>query len=273
MPSRPGVAAKPMPDVTEPNQNTQELEQTVESLLQQAQSSVQRVGQRLAEPSGPPPQTAHPVGPAPRAAEGLGPSVDQMIKPAAAPEAAQAASIQSLDAELAKLADNLVEGGFEDATNVLADVPAPPAAEVTAAEETPIDEPALDEEPEPEATEAVADEAEPETEVAAAEPAAVKAEEEQAGIWKALEPPVLAGLAKVSGPVRGKPKVVRDLVGWLAVMTVFWALCVWGYIMIRKPGTPEKPEKAEAVKATGKHEEAAKPAAHPEKKTANAEHH
>jgi len=47
---------------------------------------------------------------------------------------------------------------------------------------------------------------------------------------------VAAALAK---PLAGKPKMVRDTVGWLGLNTIFLATLVWGYrLMLQKPEQP-----------------------------------
>jgi hypothetical protein len=49
-----------------------------------------------------------------------------------------------------------------------------------------------------------------------------------------------AGVAAVlAKPLAGKPKMVRDTVGWLGLNTIFLATLVWGYrLMLQKPEQP-----------------------------------
>lgn len=42
-------------------------------------------------------------------------------------------------------------------------------------------------------------------------------------------------LVLLSKPLEGKPPRVRDSIGWVAIWTLFLAVCVWAYLMIRSP--------------------------------------
>lgn|GEM_PF-2510191 len=48
-------------------------------------------------------------------------------------------------------------------------------------------------------------------------------------------------LVLLSKPLEGKSPRVRDSIGWMAIWTLFLALCVWAYLAVRTPppGTPD----------------------------------
>lgn len=54
---------------------------------------------------------------------------------------------------------------------------------------------------------------------------------------------IVVGLAHraaelASAPLNGKPRVVRDSVGWVAVCTMFMAGCLWAAVLLRSPYSP-----------------------------------
>gem|GEM_PF-6897691 len=56
---------------------------------------------------------------------------------------------------------------------------------------------------------------------------------------------VLKGL---SAPLRSQPVMVRDTLGWVALATMFWAGCLWAYmLLLYKPPMPEPPSNAVAI--------------------------
>lgn len=56
------------------------------------------------------------------------------------------------------------------------------------------------------------------------------------GVAARAAPIAITGLAAVSKPLEGKPRIVRDTVGWLALWTLFLGGCVWIYILfVHKP--------------------------------------
>jgi hypothetical protein len=64
-----------------------------------------------------------------------------------------------------------------------------------------------------------------------------------------------SGLATTfAKPLAGKPKIVRDTVGWLGLNTIFLATLVWGYrLMLQKPEQPVATKSPIALIAEGGH--------------------
>jgi hypothetical protein len=59
-------------------------------------------------------------------------------------------------------------------------------------------------------------------------------------------------LSTLSMPMRSQPVAVRDTLGWVALATLFWAACLWAYMLLfYKPPTPAPPSNATALVATG----------------------
>jgi hypothetical protein len=50
-------------------------------------------------------------------------------------------------------------------------------------------------------------------------------------IGRAAVPAVLSVMAAASAPLAGRPKVVRDTVGWIAIWTAFLSLSLWTYLL------------------------------------------
>ncbi|QYU68436.1 hypothetical protein J4558_27170 [Leptolyngbya sp. 15MV] len=57
-----------------------------------------------------------------------------------------------------------------------------------------------------------------------------------------------------SKPVEKQPKHVRDAIGWLALVNVFFALMVWVYVGFLRPSTPPPPPPLPAVAKAGSDE-------------------
>lgn len=161
--------------------------------------------------------------------------------------------IAALDDQLARLTDELLAG------EPGADVPTPAPAEATepvsqSAPAAPEASPA----PGPESAPAPAAESAPPAVAVAAAPAAVAVAAPSSPVAPAKPEgmPVGArlraalqrrseGLAAVfAKPLAGKPKMVRDTVGWLGLNTIFLATLVWCYRLILQK--PEQPVSAKA---------------------------
>lgn len=91
-------------------------------------------------------------------------------------------------------------------------------------------------------------------------------------LLKAVEPPLLKAAAAISKPLSSKPKLVRDIVAGAALITLFWAGCVWLYVLaLQPPAGPSAPKAHEETAdagggAAGGHGEAKKDAGHGAKK-------
>lgn len=58
-------------------------------------------------------------------------------------------------------------------------------------------------------------------------------------------------LNTLSMPLRSQPVAVRDTLGWVALATLFWATCLWAYMLLfYKPPMPEPPSNPTALVAT-----------------------
>lgn len=171
--------------------------------------------------------------------------VDEMV------DSAQAASdpgdIDSLDSELADLADELLDGVFEDTDGNVAltteELAQSESEDAPAHEEPATAEPAQEApkqaEPEkPAAKEASAQKPEPKPEPASVAADASEpdegAEEEpsrRAGLGRLVGAGVLPHAAKfvlvLNAPLEDRPKIWRDSVGWVALWTGFLALMIW----------------------------------------------
>jgi len=56
---------------------------------------------------------------------------------------------------------------------------------------------------------------------------------------RTVGPIARAGLAAMSAPLSGRPRIIRDTVGWFAMWTMFLAACVWAYLLfVHQPATP-----------------------------------
>jgi len=232
-----------------PAGSTDELASSVDALLSQIEESCERVQQELAGASAPAPASeaaTDAIAETPTSTHGSAPA---QAEPAAAPKPEPAsAEIGSLDAELSRLAESMLSepefGG------------APPAAEREPEPSSPdrVDDidaaagvaaaPAPPPAPPPPA---VAPKAPPQP---AAEVAPERTSDDTAGLGLDVEArprvgvgAMVAGVARraaelASAPLNGKPRVVRDSVGWAAVCTMFMAGCLWTAVLLRSPYTP-----------------------------------
>ncbi|MEO0631953.1 MAG: hypothetical protein AAFY46_14700, partial [Planctomycetota bacterium] len=187
-----------------------------------------------------------------------------------------AASVEDLDAELAGLADELLEGDFDDVDDVIEagnpsePVPLPTEAEPEAAHETEDDEPSLTGEVAESGTSTASDDAsigrdETDTDVDASvatdDSLAVVASLGDAATPDAQPEPLVQSAAAVearpavpalkrisafayetavraSKPLDGKPTYVRDIVGWFAAVTLFNAVAVWAFWVLGREPDP-----------------------------------
>ncbi len=182
------------------------------------------------------------------------------------PESSSPDTVEDLDAELADLADELLEGDFDDVDDVLAagnptepiPPPEPEAAEAAEDEQAPASEPAspepaADAEPgtdaEPsQATEpepgSVADQREPdEAPVEARAPTETAAlDAAPGGLKHRLTTAVYEAAVAANKPLDAKPTYARDIVGWFAAVTLFNALAVWVFfLLVRSPDPGPSP--------------------------------
>lgn len=54
-------------------------------------------------------------------------------------------------------------------------------------------------------------------------------------IAKPFAPIAAKAVMLISKPLEGKPPKVRDSIGWVAIWTMFLAVCVWAYVLLRPP--------------------------------------
>ncbi|MEN0019817.1 MAG: hypothetical protein AAF747_02920 [Planctomycetota bacterium] len=138
---------------------------------------------------------------------------------------------------------------FDDSTPMLLDEEPEPQSKAESA-------PEADAEPEPEATtaeapaDAATDEAQPKpASDSAAEPAPVEHSAEpgkaktpgrrRSALRPKLEAVAAKALAPVADLVQDQPPKIRDSLGWIGSITVFWALCLWAYVLLfRSPSVP-----------------------------------
>lgn len=155
--------------------------------------------------------------------------------PGAAPAAASD-RIESLDAELAGIADDVIAGEFANESEVLtgeAQAVAPAA------------------EPAPAPVEAAVPAAPVVAPVAVATPVvapvAVAPKPALAGPRAAEPSAVLRLMWAISSPLRGKPQHVRDAAGWIALVQAFLALWVVSYVLFFRSNEPPLPTAAAPV--------------------------
>ena len=234
-PSNAAVAAQPEnPAPLSPDDD--ELLKSVQRLLKEVPAGP---GVRPSTPPTPPESAELELPP-----DFVAPAVEPTKRPSPPEDASR---IESLDQELAGLADELIstelaaepapEEGAETLAGAVQAAAAPPeAAPETAPEPVPelAPTPAAIPEPEP-------------------------APEPRPRRRLTLEPvlrPLLAACAAISAPLRDKPQHVRDIVGWNALWLAFLGGCVWMYVLfIRSPEPPVPsllPTKAAAVHAGDK---------------------
>jgi hypothetical protein len=68
-----------------------------------------------------------------------------------------------------------------------------------------------------------------------------------------------AAATALARPLQNRPQYVRDMVGWVAMVNFFLAVCVWVYLLaIRSPVAPDPdPLPAASAKAESGHAEGA----------------
>lgn len=237
---------------------------------------------------------AAPVSAAPTEADDLAKAVERLIQeapPASAEPATTPKKIEALDAQIADLADDLIAGEFADENNVLqGQIGEPPAKEappppVSTEQPMALPTPPPAPEPTPKAEQPVAT-VEPERPAppapkaptspgfarAAAKSAAKVAAAHGTKAASRLKPLVIKVLELISSPLSDKPKYIRDLVGWLALWTLFVSISLWGYVLFfrsAKPPevvTPVAAAESESAKSEGGHGESK--SGHGEKKDA-----
>lgn len=67
------------------------------------------------------------------------------------------------------------------------------------------------------------------------------------GVGSRVRPLGARALIVLSKPLEGKPPQVRDSIGWVALWTLFLAVCVWAYAMLRPAPVPPNDGRASAV--------------------------
>jgi len=173
-------------------------------------------------------------------------AVIEVVTPVAAGAPPETARIDSLDAELAGLADSLISDEFAEEVEAPIDPPAAATTLPTVSETAPT--PSA---PPPLAGQVAA----PAAKAAPAAVAPVEAAAPVAATRKRLLPGAPGALALramtvLSGPLRNKPKHIRDAVGWMAAVNAFLALCVWGYVFVFRSSNPPLPPAKQVSHAT-----------------------
>ncbi len=238
------------PDAPEPHP----AEQAIDELEQQLEDLIDAGADQAEEPE------AETPGPKAGAAE---------PDAAAAPEADD---LEDLDQQIAALTDELLEGDFVDAAGEAVETSTPPAPQEASPEPEAEPQPATptskqsgsaqsNESDKPEdAVEASADQREdeapapaarPATQRETARPAASKPAASASGSPHPVVVVVLATAKKAeagarsladlaSTPLKNRPKIVRDTVGWFGLWTLFLAICVWVTLaFFRSPDHPQ----------------------------------
>lgn len=249
-PSEPAAPeAGPAPE----SQVAEDLDQRVESLLQQMEDAAKRAAGLAAE-SEAADAARGPLGPAPAEAE-LASQVDQLLAEASGAAPAEPESIGSLDEELAKLASDLMEGDFASDTPVpsapsefRSSAPVPARPDPTIGDPPPIRHaaPAARVAPAPEPAPPPVPKGPPlwRRVLSAAGRGVVMiadAIRRHTPTLLALLEPIAFRLASlISAPLRNRPALVRDAVGWIAIGTAFWASCLFVYFLFMyEPDAPK----------------------------------
>lgn len=277
-----------MPEVTQETQVTEDLDQRVESLLKQMEDAAKRAAAIATETEA---DEAAAAGPATPVESDLASQVDQLLAEAASGSAPAEApqSIGSLDDELAKLASELIEGDVEG------DAPPPPA--IRPAPSAPAAAPLREVSRAPAAPDPTIGDPPVVRRHAASLPKPTPPAPPKTPLWRRvisgakviagatiaavrrhtptllafLEPIAYRIAALISSPLRNRPALVRDAVGWVALGTTFWASCLFVYFMfIFEPEAPHPTSAAvglvDPAKPEAEHEPAE--AAHEAKKEA-----
>lgn len=222
--------AEPAPAGARAEQALAEVEENLGDLLEQVSAEVRPVE------SGP--------ASAPAPAQPTGATLPEAAASGGEERPNPGMSLEMLDAELAKLASQLVDSDF-DAT------PGAPEPQPTGEPRHPAAPPPsapVHREP---ADSAPAHDTSPPPSVRPSLRSRLAAAGSLAGTAGRATSPVVLRVARVlSRPLDARPPIVRDAVGWCALVTAFWAIAVWTYILIfRKPNTP-RPTEAPVVIST-----------------------
>ena len=183
---------------------------------------------------------------------------------------AETGKIESLDAELAGLADDLIAGEFADEETVLKEesdkvsaAPAPDSASAAVAGAVVAEVAAKAVETQPASAPAAPLKAKQVAEPTPKKDVAVPA--------RTSEPFVLLRLAAaISAPLRNQPAYVRGMVAWIALVNAFLALCVWAWVLVFRPTEAPVPAPAEHGEKAA---HAEKPVGHDAKKPPKSEGH
>lgn len=255
-PAKPELAAAPPAGGSPESRIAEDLDQRVETLLRQMETAAKRAAGIAVEIEA---AEADPAAftPAPLEAE-LASQVDQLLAEASDSAPAEPESIGSLDEELAKLASDLMEGDFASDTPVPS-APSefrssPPAA--AARPDPTIGDPPPIRHAAPAPRVAPAPAPEPGSPPVPKGPPLWRRVISSVGrgvAWVAgavrrhtptllaiLEPIAFRLASLISAPLRNRPALVRDAVGWIAIGTAFWASCLFIYFLFMyQPDAPK----------------------------------
>jgi hypothetical protein len=248
-----------MPEALPQNPPTEDLDQRVEMLLKQMERAAkQAAGIALELEAAPPALATEATEPPADANADLAAQVDQLLaqtEPGAPGGTPVPESIGSLDDELAKLASDLIQGDIDgEAEGSLPFAPVRPEPKVALPPDPTIgDPPVAHRQPRAMPTDPVV------------APAPARAPRWRpavarvvagflATLWSILHAilqhtptlleflePIAFWLAEaVSRPLRHRPALVRDAVGWVGLGTMFWATCLIAYFLfIFQPAPPQ----------------------------------
>lgn len=216
---------------------TSEVEGQLDSLLDEMSAAAAQLAQELDTPAASP----TPQLPATSTLPANTPTAGTPRAPSKA-DATDPAEVGEIDAQLARLTESMLEESAAAAPAPGAPVPGVAPATEAAAQ---IAEPPAPAAPAPAA---------PAAPVSPAAPALVAAP--QSADEPAGSPLLQAVLGALARPMRGRSKSLRDTVGWAAIVTLFWAAGLWGYItFLHVPPAPQPPPNAPAI-LTGEKAEA-----------------
>jgi hypothetical protein len=205
--------------------DTEGLAQAVDQLVSEIDKTVRTFEQDEAAPDEGPTDEPIVAGPIDEQIDELvDEATDAIGEPAPAPDAFEAPpSIDDLDEALASAADEDddfdLEGDFEVTSSAQEPAPPAPAPPPSSASATPA----------PATPEPVADDSSVES--PAKEPATKQARpklDTTALVVGAIEKPARL----LSAPLRMAPEAHRDTIGWIALNTLFLAICVWLYVLL-----------------------------------------
>lgn len=146
------------------------------------------------------------------------------------------AKIETLDAHIADLADNLIQGEVHDEESQLkgqvgAPPEPPPAPEPPPRESAPVAHAAPAAEPEPVPID-IPVSPRPSKPAPPAASAERPSELLESKARRSVPPLLTAALAAMSSPLKNSSKRTRDFIGWAAIITLFNATCLWGYLLL-----------------------------------------